>query len=400
MNFLQSLWSQAHLAPAFQAIIICVLILAALAALACAMLVAHHGFTSIRRRRRGDQVERAALFLAPHIAAGDTLGAAVADSRGRHGAWATSIVLREARLRATPERAALLSSTLFEMGEVARLTKLARSSRAWRRSQAVRELGQCGGSEALAVLQEATRDPSAEVRRAAREGLLGDGRPTSVRAGIRAYLEDGRIGSASKRSFYAQLAATAGDALRDLLRGGTLSPDEEKLALEAMGDARNPDVLPMARERLTAPDPELRATAARVVGKLADQESSAVLRRLLDDEEWYVRAAAAKAFASLAQDDSSQRRLAGLLEDEVWWVRANAAHALAQHGDEGMDTLLAAIDGQDNYSRDAALAALGLVIVTPGARQRLQDRLHGATQSTHAGPLHRLLEAVPAEMRA
>jgi HEAT repeat protein len=400
MTFLQSLWSQAQLAPAFKIVILSVVVLGALAALACALLVTHHGLTSIRRRRRGHRVERATLSLAPHLVSGDTLQAAVAESRRAHGDWATSIVLREARGHATRERAALLSSALLDMGEVERLTRLAGSRRGWRRSQAVRELGQCGGDDVLAVLLEATRDSSAEVRRGAREGLLGDGRPTSVRAAIRAYLEDGRMGSASKRSFYSQLAGTAGDSLRDLLRGGTLSSDEEKLALEAMGDARNPDVLPMARERLAAPDPELRATAARVVGKLADQESSAALGRLLHDEEWYVRAAAAKAFSSLAQEEASQRRLAGLLEDEVWWVRANAAHALAQHGNEGVDALLAAINGQDEYSRDAALAALGLAIVTPGARQRLQDRLQGTTESTHAAPLRRLLEAVPTEMPA
>jgi hypothetical protein len=400
MTFLQSLWSQAHLAPAFKAIILCVLVLGSLAAVACLILLIHHTHTSTRRRRRGLLVERATLFLAPHIASGESLRGAVEESRRRHGDWATSIVLRESRGRVSPERAAQLSSMLLETGEVDRLTRLARSRQDWRRAQAVRELGQCGGDGPLAVLMEATHDTSPEVRRGAREGLLCDRRPTSVKAAIRAYLEDGRIGTAFKRSFYARLAATAGDELRHLLRVGSLSQDEEKLALEAMGDSRNADVLPMARERLTAPDPELRATAARVVGKLGDQESMPVLAQLLEDTEWYVRAAAAKAFASLPQEAQSQRRLAALLEDEVWWVRANAAHALAQHGDEGMDTLLAAIGGPDNYSRDAALAALGLAIVTPGARQRLQERLGSTGESPNAAPLYRLLEAVPTEVRA
>jgi HEAT repeat protein len=400
MTFFESLWSQAHLASAFKAVIVFVLVLSALAALVCLILLIHHGYTSIRRRRRGHLVERATLFLAPHIASGDSLGGAVAESCRQHGKWATSIVLREARGCVPHERAALLSSTLLEIGEVERLAKVARSRQDWRRARAVRELGQCGGDAAVAALLEATRDPSPEVRRGAREGLLCDRRPASVKAAIQAYLEDERIGNAFKRTFYARLAATAGDDLRDLLRGGSLSPDEEKLALEAMGDARNADVLPMARERLTAPDAELRATAARVVGKLVDQESTPALGRLLHDEEWYVRAAAAKALASLPHDAQSQRRLASLLEDEVWWVRANAANALAQHGDEGVDTLLAAIDGTDNYSRDAALAALGLGIVTPGARERLQERLRGTAESTHAAPLYRLLEAVPREVRA
>lgn len=399
MAFFESLWTQAHLAPGFKIIILCVLVLGSLAALASAMLVIHHGFTSVRRRRRGHLVERATLFLGPHLASGDTVKSAMEESRRRHGDWATSIVLREARGRVTQERAALLSSALLEMGEVARLTKLAGSRQDWRRSKAVRELGQCGGDAARAVLLAATRDRSPGVRRGAREGLLCDRRPASVKAAIQAYLDDAREGVAFKRAFYSQLAATAADELRDLLGSGSLSPGEEKLALEAMGDARNADVLPMARERLTAPDPEIRATAARVVGKLGDQVSAPALERLLSDGEWYVRAAAAKAFASLVQEAGAQRLLAALLEDDVWWVRANAAHALAQHGEDGLDTLLAAIDGQDNYSRDAALAAVSLAIGAPGARQRLHDRLEGSQESRNA-PLHRLLEAVPTGARA
>jgi HEAT repeat protein len=399
MTFLESLRRQAHLAPAFETVALCVMVLATLAALTCIILITHHAYTSARRRRRTRLVQRAAHFLAPRIASGEAIPQAAADSRRQHGDWATSIVLREARGRVTPARAAELSSALDEMGEVARLTKLAGSSQGWRRSKAVRELGQCGGDGARLVLLDAARDTSPEVRRGAREGLLSDRRPESVKAAIRAYLGDPGIGIASKRSFYSQLASTAGDDLRDLLRAGTLDRAEVKLALEAMGDARNADVLPVARELLASPDPEIRATAARVVGKMGDQGSADGLEPLLDDGEWYVRAAAARAFESIRSGAESRRRLAGRLHDDVWWVRANAAHALAQQGDGGVDALLEAVEGRDEYSRDAALAALGLAVVTPRARQRLQDRLDRHQETASAAPLHRLLEAIPAGAR-
>jgi hypothetical protein len=399
MVFFQLLWREARLAPAFNAILVGVLVLGALATLACLTLVIHHAYTSTRRRRRGRRVERATIFLTPHIASGNPLAAAVATSRRRHGDWATSIVLREARGRAGQDRADDLSAALGAMGEVARLTTLAGSKQDWRRSKAVRELGQCGGGGARSVLLEAVRDRSPEVRRGAREGLLCDRRAGSVKAAIGAYLEDGEMAIASKRAFYSQLAATPGEDLRDLLRAGTLDRHEEKLALEAMGDARDAGALPVALERLSAPDPETRATAARVVGKLADQRGAHALERLLGDTEWYVRAAAAKAFDCMEPSGRAQRLLAGLLDDDVWWVRANAAHALAHQGDGGVDALLLAVDGEDAYSRDAALAALSLTALDQTGRERLQRRLTDGG-SAHAAPLFRLLESVPQEAAA
>jgi len=44
-----------------------------------------------------------------------------------------------------------------------------------------------------------------------------------------------------------------------------MSLEVGKSRLEAMGDARNVDVLPVARQRLASAEPEIRATAARVV---------------------------------------------------------------------------------------------------------------------------------------
>jgi HEAT repeat protein len=400
MVFFQELWREARLAPAFDAVLVGVMVLAAIATLACCVLVAHHAYTSVRRNHRRRLVESATRMLAPHIASAVPIAEAVGASRSRYGDWATSIVLRESRMRVSEARAGQLSAALGEMGEVARLTGLARSRQDWRRSKAVRELGQCGGDDARAALLEALRDGSPEVRRAAREGLLGDRRAGSVTAAIQAYLEEDGLGIASKRTFYSQLAETPGDGLRDLLRSSTLDRDEEKLALEAMGDIRDAGVLPVAHDRLGAADPETRATAARVVGKLGDPRSAGVLEPLLADGAWYVRAAAAKAFDSLRASPQCQRLLAGLLDDEVWWVRANAAHTLARQGDSGVDTLLAAVDGEDAYSRDAALAALGVSALDRAARERLQRRLARATTTEHAAPLLRLLQSVPEDAAA
>jgi HEAT repeat protein len=385
---------QAQLAPAYRVVVLIILALGMAALAFCVILVAHHGVTSVRRRRRAVLVQRATPFLAAHVATGQQLRMVVAEARRRYGDWATAIVLREARRELRGGRADRLTAALLDMGEVARLIRLLHSHQHWRRPQAAHELGQCGGDEARDALLEATTDRAPVVRRAARDGLLADGRPSSIKAAIVSYLEDAPSGTTWRRSFYARLAAVSPEDLRSLLASGALGRQEEKLALEALGEARVAEALPLARERLADADPELRATAGRVVGKLADQASMPALTGLLRDPEWFVRAAAAKAFAGLDADDEALRGLHATLSDETWWVRVNAAHALAQQGDRGLETLLAAVDGDDPFSRDAGLAALGQAVMTPAARKRFEGSLLRLPADSPVAPLRRLLESV------
>ena len=394
MNPFDALMDQAQLAPGYRAVIGFIVALGLIALAFCVALVVHHGVTSTRRRRRTSLMQRATPFLAAHVASGDKLRAGVVESRRKFGDWATAIVLREARREVRGERATRLTEALVEMGEVKRLRHALHSRQAWRRVQVVRELSQCGGDEARDALVEATRDKAPEVRRAAREGLLVDGRPESIKTAIASYREDAPTGTTWRRSFYAQLAGASAVDLRGLLESGTLDREEEKLALEALGEARVAAALPLARERLNASEPEIRATAARVVGKLADASSMPALVRLLGDPEWFVRAAAAKAFDSLKADEAAFKALRASLADESWWVRVNAAHALAQQGESGVEHLMNAVDGTDAFSRDAGLAALGHAMMAPAARRRLQSTLSRLPDDSPAAPLRRLLESV------
>jgi len=387
MSGLDTFWSQAHLATAFRAIIIVVFTLVALIATFCLGLVAHHALSSRRRNRRGRLVRQATPYLAALIGSWERLSPALREARRRYGDWATAVVLREARREVRGDRATEISAALLEMGEVRRLQRAARSRAGWKRAQAVRELGQCGGDVARVELVEAAQDPSPEVRRAARDGLLSDGRPESVQAAMRSFLRDAPTRSTWRRSFYAHLASAAATELRGLLASGALAGDEEKLGLEALGDARDPEAVPLARERLSARDPEIRATAARVAGKLNDSFSGPQLVALLRDSEWFVRASAARAFESLRADPAALSALGKSLADETWWVRTNATRALARQGEAGAEILLAAADGPDAYSRDAALAALSLVPLAPAARSRFDRILTSVTGSGIPSPL-------------
>jgi hypothetical protein len=360
--------------PAFRLVGTIVAVVAVLAAIFFVILVVHHSYTSRQRRRRAEAIRRVTPLLAPALGSGDerALRTAVDAVRLEEGDWAVGIVLREARRELRGAPAEQICRVLNDMGEVTRFGRDVSSRHVWRRVRALRELALCGGDVVRdAMLAAAKDDPSPEVRRTARDGLLADGRPASIKAAIQSYLRDTPAGTAWKRSFYARLAAVGSEDLRTLLTSGTLNREEEKLALEALGDARVTAALPLARQLLSDPHPEIRATAARVVGKLGDRDNRDALRALLGDSEWFVRAAAARAFETIPADERTLRLLGVGLEDAAWWVRANAAHALTCQGDAGIECLIDAVENHDPFATDAALSALGLVTLRPMARERL-----------------------------
>jgi HEAT repeat protein len=158
-------------------------------------------------------------------------------------------------------------------------------------------------------------------------------------------------------------------------------------------------VLPLARGRLSAADAELRATAVRVLGKLADEHSLAALTSCLDDPEWFVRAAAARVFESIPADARALKALRASLSDRAWWVRSNAAHSLSRQGERGMQILLDVVEGEDRYARDAAIAALALATLTPALKLRLEYILERMSGDAEARSALALLKEAPAAPR-
>ncbi len=234
-------------------------------------------------------------------------------------------------------------------------------------------------------LIEASDEDSGEVRRAARDGLLNDGTPEAVHAAIHSFLDDLPRRASWRRNFYARLAFVAADQLTTLIRSGDLKPVEEKLAIEALGDAGRRSALSLAVERLTVPDAEMRATAVRVIGKVGHETEMILLIEALNDIEWFVRAAAARALEWMltlngAVTHASARqtafeKLAYRLTDSSWWVRANAARALARGGGAGVALLLRSAEASDRYARDASVAALAMATLTPEARLTVKKKI-------------------------
>lgn len=245
----------------------------------------------------------------------------------------------------------------------------------------VRGLGECGGATARAAMIEAASDPSPGVRRAARDGLLNDGHPDAIQAGIASFLIDLPRRAGWRRAFYARLASVGSGALLELVESHKLNTEERKLAIEALADAGASKALPLSIALLDSNEPELRATAARGVGKLGGVTELGLAMARLEDDEWFVRAAAARAIetiltshgreVSVTQIDRIAEALGASLVDRSWWVRANAARALARTGSVGADVLLSTAEGADTYARDAALAALAMADLNQAARAKL-----------------------------
>ncbi len=365
---------------ALSSIAVGVLVLAGIVLLLSLIVFIHHLVTDRQRRLNRERFESAVLVLAPHLVAGNasSLEAAVSDARSSQGDRAVALVLRRARYDIKGPIVDMISRVLIEMGEVRKLMKEAESRRDWRRAVAIRGLGECGGEQARGALMRASSDPSSEVRRAAREGLLTDGSTEAIAAAIESFLTDLPRRAGWRRSFYARLAASASERLLELVTSGRLGAQEEKLALEALGDANCMKALPIAIVRTADSSAEMRATAIRVIGKLGKTSELPLVTHALDDQEWFVRAAAARslewivASTTMVRGTPDETRICSLLgkklTDTSWWVRANAARALSRAGSNGIHVLVEASEGSDNFARDAAIAALAMAPLSGSVR--------------------------------
>lgn len=83
------------------------------------------------------------------------------------------------------------------------------------------------------------------------------------------------------------------------------------------------------------------------------------MTRLLRDEDWRVRAAAARAVGALNVVNAIPL-LTEAMRDESWWVRFRAALALADLSEEGRSALGAVQHSADPYARDMATLVRGL----------------------------------------
>lgn len=191
-------------------------------------------------------------------------------------------------------------------------------------------------------------DPDLEVRRCAARALA-DRAP--LEPDLAAELEE-RDGDGDP-VVRADLALARGEGGWERLLAMTASPDPDGAAAAL---ARLPAALAArAVERLADPEPRIRAAA--LTGAVASSVAAGATRDALRDAHPEVRRAAARALAARGRTDLAPA-LAEALDDPVRAVRSAAAEALRALGGAGAAAATPWLDGQRQWTVEAALRAM------------------------------------------
>jgi HEAT repeat protein len=125
---------------------------------------------------------------------------------------------------------------------------------------------------------------------------------------------------------------------------------------ENLGDSRCLAALLTFRNH---PVVEIRISAARALRRYLHADSEIALREMIRDDDWRVRAQAARGLGALGAT-SAVPELSVALADRSWWVRFRCALALAQLGETGRRALRLARERTDRYAGDMAAMVSGL----------------------------------------
>jgi HEAT repeat protein len=161
------------------------------------------------------------------------------------------------------------------------------------------------------------------------------------------------------------------EALLDLL-GRAADPNVRRIVLTSAARTVPAACLRHIAPALTSPEKEVRIGACLAAGMLAsDDLESPLLAALAGDGAFEVRAHAAKALGRL-RAPAALPALCRALEDRAFWVRQNAAASLREFGEEGRRRLEEiAATGKDRFAADTArqeLRRMGALAPAPAVR--------------------------------
>lgn len=311
--------------------------------------------------RRARQVNRGVRALEPALHTW-LVGSADADSvvavlRALRPHVAFRSLARLATAYLTFERQQVLAPMLRREPWVARMLVQGRSRLWWRRFDVARLLSIVGGDGDAELIELLLRDPHPAVRLVAIDAAarLGGRLVESELDGLPQRQDAVQAYQFAALARHPQVVAAA------LMR--RLVPDAPVHALNAWIDASgalaSPQALDRVRDLANHTRPEVRLHVARALRRHADPDTAPILMGLLTDEDWRVRAQAARALGALRARGATEL-LALAVGDTSWWVRYRSALALAQIGGEARDALLAVARGDDPMARDMSVLVAGL----------------------------------------
>ncbi|MFN8178773.1 MAG: HEAT repeat domain-containing protein [bacterium] len=249
------------------------------------------------------------------------------------------------------ERSGLVDRYLRELLKARRWTK---------RAAAAEILGWTGSPRAVRALLQTALDVGGEaapVRAAALRSLERIRHPEAVPPLV-ATLSSSETWFAPRAA--AVLVRMGGDAVEPLLAeltDRTKPAHARRWAAWILGQIEDRRALRALHDALTGADPELRARAAKALGRIRDPDSvQPLLERLITDPSPFVRTAVAHSLGRLPTRETIEF-LARSLSDPEWWVRLRAVESLGNLGRPASDTLRAALRDHDpGVAREAARA--------------------------------------------
>lgn len=269
-------------------------------------------------------------------------------------------VIREMLLRYLAvlhgEEAKRIVAYLEGSGSVAAAVRQLRARNRWRRVAAASQLGRMRSQLAVQPLITALHDESEDVRTVAARSLAAIGRPEAVHALATALGDQSRWTASRVAADLVEMGSFAVPTLLEIVGGE--KKEAAVSAVRVLGEIRDPRAVPSLAEILQrSGDLNMRAQAARALGKIASLQATERLRTALTDDAWQVRAQAATALGALG-DPKNVDILTAAIADHSWWVRRNCAEALGRLGTAGGQALLLLSTSPDRYVRDRCLAVL------------------------------------------
>jgi HEAT repeat protein len=257
---------------------------------------------------------------------------------------------------ATPEELPRLLHCLRSSGLLDMRIRQAREASGWKQQSALVALGRTRAREAVPALAAALNSSNQEIRLAAVRGLGRTGLPDAALP-ILDHLLTGRLNIPEHvvKNALASCCRSSAAVLLQYLRSAAGA--SRQIIARAMAEVATADLGEDLILLAGEPDPELRASAARVMGKAQPAFAFPVLSVLAADKEWFVRLRAVVALAGI-NHKARIRPLLRALCDSNRLVRQRAAWALTQMDANLSEILSQVVETQDNYALQAFISEL------------------------------------------
>jgi HEAT repeat protein len=234
-------------------------------------------------------------------------------------------------------------------GHIEHQVKLLKARRVWKRAAGAATLGDMASPAAVPGLIDALDDRAREVRASATRSLALLGAAVAVEPIVEA-LANGRVQRAVGGWALMQIGAPALTRLRGLLHHD--DPNVRASAAELIGLVGEASDASELIGLLRDPSAEVRAKSAHALGRLGSGDAAAMLRGALGDRIFFVRAAAARALGQLADRPSIPALIHQAQTDRFEPAQA-AARALAELSPNGLSAM-AQLDSGNAHLREAA----------------------------------------------